>query len=283
MPLLLGSPAHQKNPLDYFQRQTEFRGVQSNESSCARLLTINTSTAMAESERSFADRLQKAQQLRDACAGFAPVYSTPPQGTTLPAFTTKIAGCDADHQAVESAEILWSEAVERRTGIADTIRTTATQLLNYIKSSTAWKTKLPKAKQFADAIRGIKHPRKAPAPAPPGGTAPKRRQRGGQSYAELERNWRALVTLAGGLAGFAPTDVKIQLGTINGLLSSIRGVNSEISASEATLGEAQQVRQQGFYEEDAGLESLFLAVKTNVKGQYGTASPQWAQVKGMKW
>ena len=238
---------------------------------------------MPDSEKSFSDRAQKARDLHAACSGFSPVYTPPPLGVTLAAFMQSIIACEALNNAVVVHESNWSDAVEQRINTAATIKTTATQLLNFIKSSTAWKSKCPAAKRFADAIRGIKHPRKPAAPPVPGETPATVRQRGGQSYAELETNWRGLVNLATGLPGFAPTDAKIQAGTLNGLLSDIKGLNGNISGLEAALSEAQMDRLKAYFKEEEGLEFQFTKIKTTVKGQYGTSSSQWAQVKARRW
>lgn len=238
---------------------------------------------MPDSEQSFSDRAQKARDLHAACNKFSPVYSPPPLGVTLGAFMQKIVACEGLNDAVVTHESNWSDGVQQRITTAATIKTTATQLLNYIKSSTAWKSKCPAAKRFADAIRGIKHPRKPAPPPAPGATAAAPRQRGGQSYAELETNWRGLVNLAAGLPGFAPTDAKIQTGTISGLLSTLKGLNGQISSLEAALSEAQMDRQKAYFKAEEGLEFLFTTLKTTVKGQYGTSSSQWAQVKGSRW
>lgn len=238
---------------------------------------------MADSEKSFSDRAQKARDLHAACAGFTPVYAAPPQGTTLAALDTMIISCETFNNAVEGHDTNWSDAVTQRIGVAKTIKLTSTQLINYIESGPTWKSKFPKAKRFADAIRGIKHPRKPTAPPPPGEPPAKRRERGGQSYAELETNWRGLVALATGLAGYAPMGTEIQLGTINGLLSSIKNLNTTISTLEAALSEAQIERKKAFEAPLTGLAEMFKSVKQTVKGQYGAASTQWAQVKGMNW
>ena len=238
---------------------------------------------MPESEASFSDRAQKARDLHAACAGLNPVYTAPPQGVTLAALDLKIIACETLNNAVVGDGSIWSDAAQQRVSTAATIKTTTTQLLSYIKSSTGWKSKYPAAKRFGDAIRGIKHPRKTAAPPAPGATPAKKRSRGGQSYAELETNWRGLVNLAIGLAGFAPTDLKIQTGTVSGLLSTLKGLNGQISGLEAKLSEAQMDRQKAFYQEESGLEDMFQAVKTTVKGQYGATSSQCAQVKSLTW
>lgn len=238
---------------------------------------------MSDSERSFVDRVQKARSLHDACAGFTPVYAPPPQGVMLPAYFVKITACDAHNNAARDALVPWQEVVEMRSDTADTIKKTTTQLINYIKGSAAWRSKYTAAKRFADAIRGMKPPRKPALPPAPDQPPASQHERGGQSFAELEANWRGLVTLTGGLSGYAPTEVKIQLGTLNGLLSSMHGHNGEFSKKDAALSEAQKDRFKGFLEEDMGLAALFIGVKTNVKGQYGNTSTQWAQVKGLRW
>lgn len=238
---------------------------------------------MAESEKSFSDRAQKARGLHDAAEEFAPVYAPPSGGTTLAAFMTKITACEGLNNAVGGNDVVWSDSVTQRITLTKTIKATTTQLINYIKSSSTWKSKLPAAQRYANAIRGMKPPLKPLPPPPPGTPAKKRRERGGQSFAELETNWRGLVTLATGLPGFAPTDLKIQAGTLGGLLSALKGLNDAIPGQEAALSESQQDRFKAFYQPELGLEDLFQSVKTTVKGNYGSTSSQWAQVKGMKW
>jgi len=238
---------------------------------------------MPDSEKSYVDRAQKSRNLHAACAGYNVAYVPAPQGTSLAVFLGKIVECEGLNNSVEGALDMWSEKVDQRVAVSETIKLTSTQLLAYIESSPAWEAKVPRAKKYANAIRGIKHPRKPLPPTPPGGTPAKRRQRGGQSYAELETNWRGLVNLATGLPGFAPTSVKIQAGTLNGLLSTLRGLNETLPADEEAVSEAQKLRQKAFVETKVGLKARFDSVKQNVKGQYGTDSAEWAQVKGMSY
>ena len=238
---------------------------------------------MANSERSFVDRAQKAQNLHDACVDFTPAYAPPPQGVTLAAFDAKINACVVLNNAAADALVPWQEVVDMRSETAEMIKKTTTQLINYIKGSPAWRSKFTAAKRYADAIRGIKPTRKPPLPPAPNQPPVSQHERGGQSYAELESNWRGLVTLTGGLSGFAPTEDKIKMSTLNGLLSAIHSYNGEFSRKDAALSEAQKDRFKGFFEEEKGLAALFMGVKTNVKGQYGNSSTQWAQVKGAGW
>ncbi len=238
---------------------------------------------MSDSERSYVDRVSKALTLHDACDGFTPIYAPPPGGVALPAFALKITACDTLNNAARDALVPWQETVDMRAETAGTIKKTTTQLINYIKGGPAWRSKFTAAKRFADAIRGMKPPRKIPPPPAPDQPPATQHERGGGSFAELEANWRGLVTLTGGLSGYAPTEVKIQLGTLNGLLSSMHSLNTEFSRKDAALSEAQKDRFKGFFEEGKGLAALFVGVKTNVKGQYGNQSTQWAQVKGTRW
>lgn len=237
---------------------------------------------MPDSEQSYADRTQKAQNLHDACIGFSPAYSAPSGGVTLAALQSQIDDCDDSIATVDGATADWRDAINRRMDTTDSIRSVVTDLLAYIRTVPAWKASAPQAKIFSDAIRGVKTPRKPVETPEPDTPTPRRNQRGGQSYAEIEKNFRGLVNLAIGLAGFAPSNTAISAGAISALLSSITALNEEVSVKEGALREAQQLRQASFYD-TGGLADKFRDVKLTVKGQYGVNSTQWGQVKGMKW
>jgi hypothetical protein len=237
---------------------------------------------MAESEQSYADRTQKSQNLHDACNGLSPAYAAPAGGVTLAAFQGKIDACDELIADVDNATANWRDAVNRRSDVANEIRGTVTNLLAYIKTVPGWKAQYPQAKIFSDAIRGVKTPRKTVTDPQPDEPPARTHQRGGQSYAEIEKSFRGLVNLSLGLGGFAPANAAISAAAISALLSSVTALNEEVSMKESALRETQQLRQAAFYDED-GLAGMFRDVKLNVKGQYGVGSTQWGQVKGMKW
>ena len=240
---------------------------------------------MADSEKSFADRVQKTTSLLAAATGFTPTYTPADILFSLTTVTTKNTAAETANNNVAAALSTWSTAVQQRLAQSDLIKARATMLINYIKSNTAWKTQAVRAKQLADAIRNIKIARKTTPPAAPGtpaAAAP--RQRGGQSYAEIEQNWRSLVSLATSLPGYAPPITNTNLQTLNLTLTvtTMATLNDTIATTEEALSNIRQQRLDTYFGPD-GLAVKFAGLKQAIKGQYGPSSAQWTQVKGIKW
>lgn len=189
---------------------------------------------------------------------------------------------------VATAITTFSTAIQQRISDTDKAQSLCTQIVSYVKSNTAWKLQFPRIKQLADKVRGIKPPRKTlppPAPSPGEPTPPpvKQRDRGDESYVEIEANFKALVAALNGLAAYNPPDVTINSASLSSLALSLTEDNASIATADQALDEAQRARYALFYEPESGLADKFQAIKNAVKGQYGQTSTEWASVKGMRW
>ena len=122
-----------------------------------------------------------------------------------------------------------------------------------------------------------------PPPAPePGEPAPppaKKRDRGDQSYADIATSFKALSDAVGKLAGYTPPDSAISATN----LATLRTNNDSVAAKDTDLDGAQRARFAIFFAGEDCLQVKFQAVKNAVKGQCGQDSPQFAEVKGIKW
>jgi hypothetical protein len=243
---------------------------------------------MANSERSFSDRLQKARSLSAATALMAPAFQPADVSLGVIPFATHLDSLATAIDDVALALTAFSDAVQLRISDTDKAQSLCTQIVSYVKSNAAWKLQFPRIKQLADKVRLIKQPRKTlPPPAPePGEPTPppvKQRDRGDGSYVEIEANFRALIAAAAGLAGYAPPDAGIQSATLASLALSLTEDNASIVTTDQALDDAQRARYALFYEPESGLADKFQAIKNAVKGQYGQTSTAWASVKGMRW
>lgn len=241
---------------------------------------------MANSERSFRDRENKARDLCNAITGFTPAFAPPNAAINVANFTLLVAQAKTVNDTVDGISGTYTTDAQTRTDLIKTVRKRVTQALSYIKSNTAWKSSCKAAKMAADKLRGIHPPGpKLPPPPPEGGASPeeeKRRNKGEMAYLELEGHFRKFVGVCEDAPGYAPTAAEITLGTLNGLLSQLSGLNQSLSVQGTQLTKAQQERLILYYQEN-GLEEKFQLVKAAVKGQYGQAGANYAAVKGMKW
>ncbi len=241
---------------------------------------------MATSERSFRDREGKALTLKNAIANFAPPFAPADPDLSVVNFTALVAQATTINDSVEGFSGTYTEDADTRVSLIKTMKTAVTQGLAYLQSNKAWKASFKAAKMAADKFRGISPPQpKAPPPPPPGGPTPaeeKKRNKGDQAFVELAAHFGKFIAACTGAAGYAPPAAEISLGTLNGLLSSLKGFNGSLSTLAVQLSKAQQQRQLLYYKED-GLADRFQAVKAAVKGQYGVAGANYGVVKGLKW
>ena len=59
-------------------------------------------------------------------------------------------------------------------------------------------------------------------------------------------------------------------------------LNDTIATTEEALSNVRQVRLDAYFGTD-GLADKFAGMKQAIKGQYGPSSPQYIQIKGIKW
>ncbi len=243
---------------------------------------------MANSERSFSDRLQKARSLSAATAIMSPAFQPADVTLGIIPFDNYLDTVSTSIDDVATALTDFSTAVQQRIFDTDKAQALCTQIVSYVKSNATWKLQFPRIKQLADKVRGIKPPRQTlPPPAPnPGEPTPplaKQRDRGDGSYAEIEANFKALVAAVTALAAYNPPDVAIKAATLGSMALSLSEDNASMAAADQALDDAQRARYALFYEPESGLAAKFKAIKDAVKGQYGQTSTEWGSVKGMRW
>ena len=243
---------------------------------------------MPISERSFADRHQKAVNLLAALPLMSPPYSPADATLGLATFTTFVASVATANAAVGTTNTTFTDATNQRAVNTKTIQERCTQIVSYVKSNTAWKLNFPRIKQLADKVRGIKPPRKvvappAPQPGQPTPAPVKPRDRGDGSYADIAVNYRALVTAVVALDTYAPTAPNLTAVALAALATALEADNAAVAGAEQGLDGAQRKRFALYYDEPGGLHVKFQATKSAVKGQYGSKSPQWSAVKSMRW
>lgn len=231
------------------------------------------------SEQSFLDRKQKALTLKGAIDSFAPAYAPEDDTFSATGLGDAIAAVTAANTAHDDAMQPWENAVDERVALVKSIGPLVTQSLAYVKSNTAWKAKFDNVKKAADKVRGV---RKPPRPALPEGTSDKKREQGQRGFMEIAEFFRQYISRLTALTGYAPTSASISLANLGALRTQFDALNESIPDLSQTLADAIGDRQTA-YDDETGLHFVFKGVKDSVKAQYGQASQEFAQVKGIKW
>jgi hypothetical protein len=231
------------------------------------------------SERSFIDRIQRAEELHTAVTAITPAYAPADARFSLAALSAGITAAKAANQAVDEALPPYQDEVTERAAIIKLINPLITQSLAYVKSNTAWAKRYDAVKDLADKVRGVTPPRvKASSPEPD----KKTRNRGEQSYVEIAAHLKRYIARLEGLSGYAPPDAKISLATLTAHLTTLSELNQTLPAHAQTLADAIVDRQEA-YTGATGLKFVFAGVKTSVKGQSGQSSLPFTSLRGRRW
>ena len=242
---------------------------------------------MSVSERSFADRLQRARQLNAATDGFAPPFAPADPSLAPAAFGSFLDGLDTSNLAVATALAAWQEGATARSALVTRLKADTLRALARVKSNPAWKAHVPAVKAAADKLRGYKTAKPAPPAEPqpdqPAATPAKpAREQGDRSYADIKQQGEVLLAALRRIAGFdtgAPVD--LTTGALGALVGQLGSANQSVAGKEQALAGNRAIRRSGF-DGEGGLSARMKAIKDGVRSQYGQGSQQFLQIKSIR-
>jgi hypothetical protein len=235
---------------------------------------------MANTERSYADRLQRGRELHAASSGFTPGFAPVDVSLEPDAFEEFLDGLDTLNNAVVTAVSGWQDSAGSRSELVTEIKARALRASSRVKSNTAWKAKLPQVKTAADNLRGYRTAK--PKPPEDGSPPPKGRQQGDQSFGDIKVLLDKLIAALGTVPGYdasAPAD--ISTAGLQALSTQLDGLNKLVAGREQALASVRSPRKEG-YDGENGLSEKMKAIKEATKSQYGGQSTQFLQVKGIR-
>ena len=238
---------------------------------------------MPVSEKSFADRLGRGRLMQAAIAVFDPPFVPAEASLEEAAFETFLDTLDTLNTETANLVTQYSNGVDEREVLVTDIKARVLRVLSFVESNAAWKKYARGIKTLADKIRGNR-PRKPKPPAPsetPGSPPAKARNKGEQSFAEIEENFEQLIAAVQGITGYTPPATAITVASLQTLSTNFSTKNSDMAA----LGR-QVVLKQGerldAYDGEGGLREKMLAIKKAVRAQYGSSSTEYDAVKSIK-
>lgn len=241
---------------------------------------------MADSEKSFADRLGRGRDMQAFIAGFSPVFA--PSDTNLgpSAFNSYLNGVEQANSDVSTAEADSADDIAARLAAAQAVQDKALRVKNFVGANVEWKKYLKNIERAANAVRGVYKLPKAPV-TPPGGDPPpvKKSPKGSRSqqgFADIEKNFDKLIEAVKKITGYsAPVGSGLQITELTAQHAAFMQLNKDEAAAGAALTEAQRMRKE-YYDGEGGLREKMLAIKKATLAQYGSGSTQYASIKGIK-
>jgi hypothetical protein len=239
---------------------------------------------MANSERTFADRLQRGIDLQTKILKFDPPFE--PANTALDPTNFKLFLdlIETRNTLVATTQSAATAAIDLHASLMATIKSRTTRVVDYISSNEAWSQFLPGVKQAANKVRNY-HPsaNKKETPAGPAGSPAKPASKTGQqSYGDIDSAFEKLIEAVKLVPGYAPKEeTNIQIAQLTELAASYRTANKAVATNNAALDAAQRSRKAGFDDAKAGLRQKMKDIKKATGAQYSRKSPEYASVKGI--
>ena len=235
------------------------------------------------SENTFADRLQRGRDMQAAIAIFTPAFAPADSSLAPTAFATFLDGLSTLHTATSTLVTSYTTGAGERMTMVKEIKDVSSRVLSYLKSNPAWKKHLPGIKPLVEKIIG-NSTRKSKAPQAsetPGSAQAKSRKKGEQSFGDIASNFGRLVSALGAVVGYTPTTADLTIANLTTRSTAYLAKNATMSTLGQSVGMNQRERTAN-YDGDTSLRSKMKDIKQAVRAQYGTNSPQNAQIKTIK-
>lgn len=248
--------------------------------------------SLMPSEKSFTDRIGRFTLLKEACADMTPAFAPADADISVASQTTLLLTLNTCCQNVANAENNLKDVAGPRAESIKGIKERVTRAVNRVSSNRAWASKLPAVKAAGDKVRGMKPPRQVlpPAPVDPDAPVPKKRDRGGESFKDIEGSLYKFIGTLSKCAGYdtgAPSDLTIS--ALSVLHASLKAANEAVPDLEVALRDLQIERLRVYESKkplpdgSASLRDRWARIKKAVKAQYGTSSEHYALVAPIKY
>ena len=222
----------------------------------------------------------------------SPAYAPPDTDITLVAQAALIVTLNNCCTAVNNASVDLKDVADPRAASVKIIKERVTRAVNRVGSNRAWAGKLEAVKMAADKVRGVMPPKSTtpPPPSDPDAPLPKKVDRGGRSYRDIEGYFGKFISALAKCPGYdtgAPPD--IFSGALTNLLTALKAANDAVPDKEIALQDLQVERLRVFQSRkpladgSASLRDRWVRIKKAVKAQYGTGSAEYELVAGIKY
>lgn len=240
---------------------------------------------MPISETGHAKNVANFENLNSIVQSFGAAYNPPRTNLKLPALQTlqtnaRNAIIEINNQMAEQA----ARSNERET-VFEGLSRLATRIVNAVEVSDAEPFIGDQARTLVRKIRG----ERAGAPAEDDPATPdideseNTHSVSQRSYDNQLANFDALVTLLESQpTDYVPNEPPLQTANLRARVNHMRAVNDAAKSAQAAIDAARATRDNVLYNESTGLVAIALDIKKYVKSAFGTTSPQYAQIKDLK-
>jgi hypothetical protein len=228
-------------------------------------LTGTTKTKNSVSESGHAKNVTNLQSLIAFATAYGASYNP-----SKNAFATATQASLGD---VVTKNTAFNNKTNERAEAFSNLKPLATRVVNALQITDATSNKIDDAKGFNQKLQGPKS-KKSETLTDSNAEAPKTISTSQQSFDQQIQHWAGLISVVQSETSYAPNETAKQ--------TDLTAKNNAVATAYTAISNSRIARNTLFYKEETGLLDIVADVKKYIKSIYGATSPQFAQVKGLK-
>lgn len=249
------------------------------------------------SETGHAKNVANFEDLISFCTGYGASYNPSKAAIKLPALNTLLTSARNSLIAVNTAVSPYNIAVNAREIAFAPLSKLVTRIINSLDATDATTQIVKDAKTFARKIQGGRADKLPPPPPPPNPAdkiilpsppptplpiTPIHVSASQMSFDSRIENFSKLILLLTNEPLYIPNETDLKLVTLNTLLTSLKNTNTAVVNNTTPMSNARINRNKILYLAVTGLFDIQKEVKKYVKSVFGTSSPEYKQISGIK-
>ena len=240
----------------------------------------------SQTETGHAKNVANFETLITNVTGFGTAYNPSKDSIKLPALTTLLVTAKGAITDVNSAEPAYKNAVSARDLAFKPLSKLITRVNNSLKASDSSSQVDDNAMTLVRKLQGRRSTPKMTEEEKQAAIAEGKEvteiSSSQMSYDSRLDNFDKLVKLLASVPEYAPNETELTTESLTTLYNDLSAKNSAVINATVPLNNARIARDQVLYAPLSGLVDISVDVKTYVKSAFGTTSPQYKAISGLK-
>lgn len=233
------------------------------------------------SEVGHAKNAANFQDLISFATGYGATYNPAKTALKLPQLNTLATAAQANLADLTTKNTAFNNKVNERAVAFATLKPLATRVINALQTTDATNEKIADAKGFNKKLQGPGR-KKQTAAIDPNATAPNNISTSQQSYDQQIQHFAGIVSVLQSEASYTPNENELKLTALTAKQTDLATKNAAVATAFTNVSNSRIARNTTLYATETGLYDIAGEVKKYIKSVFGASSPQFAQVKGIK-
>jgi hypothetical protein len=233
------------------------------------------------SESGHAKNVANLQSLIAFVTAYGASYNPSKNALKLPQLTALATASQASLGDVVTKSTAFNNKTNERAEAFSNLKPLSTRVVNALQITDATAKKVEDAKGFNQKLQGSKS-RKIETLTDPNAEAPKTISTSQQSFDQQIQHFAGLISVLQSETSYAPNETELKVAALTAKQTDLTAKNNAVATAYTAVSNSRIARNTLFYKEETGLLDIVADVKKYIKSIYGATSPQFAQVKGLK-